>query len=138
MGDIEPRLSRVKIGFWILLVTLALSMLVLVLAPTLRNHVVPLSHSEVSDCINNLRNIEAAKNEWALINNKTTNDIPTWADIKDYIKRLERDKPYLKFEVDPESGLPKCPSGGIYVIGKVGEVPTCSLGSTITPNHILP
>jgi hypothetical protein len=88
--------------------------------------------SSANTCINNLRNIDIAKNEWALINHKRTNDLPTWEDIKPYLKN---DKPYFKF--DSKSNLPLCPSGGKYTIGKIGEPPTCSLGATVTPAHVL-
>ena len=87
-------------------------------------------------CINNLRIIDVAKNEWALINNKTTNDMPTWEDIKPYLERdPERNKTFVKF--DPKSNLPICPAGGIYTIGKIGAPPTCSLSNAIQP-HVLP
>jgi hypothetical protein len=90
-------------------------------------------YSSANVCINNLRNIDIAMNEWALINKKTTNDTPTWDDIKPYI---ERDKPYFKF--DPKSNLPVCPLGGTYRIGKIDEPPTCSLGTNVIPAHVLP
>jgi hypothetical protein len=76
-------------------------------------------------CINNLRQIDAAKNEWALENGKT-NCVVTENDIKPYIK------------LDSKGNLPKCPSGGKYTIGKIGENPTCSLGTNTYPPHVLP
>jgi hypothetical protein len=36
------------------------------------------------------------------------------------------------------NGIPKCPAGGTYTIGKVGEPPTCSLGTNVTPAHVFP
>jgi hypothetical protein len=72
-------------------------------------------------CINNLRQIDAAKQQWALENGKKTGDAVTEADIKPYIK------------LDADGNLPKCPAGGTYTIGKVGENPTCSI-----PGHELP
>jgi hypothetical protein len=72
-------------------------------------------------CINNLRQIDAAKNEWALEKNKKNGSDCTEADIKPYIK------------LDANRNLPKCPAGGTYTIGKVGEKPTCSI-----PGHVLP
>jgi hypothetical protein len=40
----------------------------------------------------------------------------------------------------PSNGnLPKCPAGGTYIIGRVGENPKCSIGTSSWPNsHILP
>ena len=66
-------------------------------------------------CINHLRQIDAAKNEWALENNKTTGAIPTAQDIAPYIK------------LDANGNIPSCPSGGTYTIGAVGESPSCSI-----------
>ena len=77
-------------------------------------------------CINNLRQIDAAKSEWALENGKTNGVVVTENDLKLYIK------------LDSKGNFPKCPQGGIYTIGKVGEKPTCSLGTTLGPPHVLP
>jgi DNA repair exonuclease SbcCD ATPase subunit len=79
------------------------------------------SLAERNTCINHLRQIDAAKNQWALENNKTTDAIPTAQDIAPYIK------------LDANGNIPGCPSGGIYAIGAVGVSPTCSI-----PGHVLP
>jgi len=72
-------------------------------------------------CINRLRQIDAAKNQWALENGKTDGAIPTAQDIAPYIK------------LDANGNIPGCPSGGTYTIGAVGVPPTCSI-----PGHALP
>jgi hypothetical protein len=72
-------------------------------------------------CINNLRMIEAAKQQWALENNKTAGAIPTAQDIAPYIK------------LDANGNIPGCPSGGTYTIGAVGESPSCSIHGTFQP-----
>jgi hypothetical protein len=69
-------------------------------------------------CINNLRQIDAAKKEWALENGKSGGDVPTAADLKPYFK---------------DGKFPTCPAGGIYTIGAVSNAPTCSI-----PGHALP
>lgn len=74
-----------------------------------------------NECINNLRQIDAAKNEFALENKKTNGYVVTEDDIKPYIK------------LDANGNLPKCPAGGKYVIGKVGESPTCSIDGHVLP-----
>jgi hypothetical protein len=126
----EPRITARKLFLFpiatLFCVCAAILIVVSVFPP--REH-----YSSANVCINNLRNIDLVKNEWALINKKTTNDTPTWEDIKPYI---QHDKPYFKF--DSKSSLPMCPLGGMYRIGKMGEPPTCSLGSNVTPAHILP
>jgi general secretion pathway protein G len=77
-------------------------------------------------CINNLRQVDGAKEQWALENGKTNGDtVVTENDIK----------PYLR--LDSKGNLPQCPSGGKYVIGRLNEPPTCSLGTNVTPAHVL-
>jgi hypothetical protein len=85
------------------------------------NRGMSLEVSQRNACINNLRQIDAAKNEFALEKGKTNGTVVTEDDIKPYIK------------LDADGNLPKCPSGGKYTIGKVGEKPTCS-----TAGHFLP
>jgi hypothetical protein len=73
-----------------------------------------------SACINNLRMIDGAKQQWALGNQKTNSDVPTWSDIQRYLGRGDLE-------------VPRCPSGGNYTLGAVSNAPTCSI-----PNHALP
>ena len=74
--------------------------------------------TQLNACINNLRQIDAAKQQWALENNKTASAVPTAQDL-------------LPYFVD---GLfPVCPSGGTYTINAVGVPPACSV-----PGHVLP
>jgi uncharacterized membrane protein YbaN (DUF454 family) len=68
-------------------------------------------------CINNLRQIDAAKNEWALEHQKKATDTPTQSDLLPYLKNRQ---------------WPKCPAGGTYTIGQDSVSPTCSV-----TNHIL-
>ena len=68
-------------------------------------------------CVNNLRQLDGAKQQWELENHKTTNDVPTLRDLQPYLAR-----PLV------------CPQGGTYTPGRVGELPGCSVGGS----HILP
>jgi len=70
-------------------------------------------------CINNLRRIDTAIQQWAIENHKTNSDIPTWKEITPY---LGQDMPEV----------PKCPLGGTYTLGQVDVPPTCSI-----PGHEL-
>ncbi len=74
-----------------------------------------------TDCINNLRQIDAAAYQWSLEEKKKKGDDITEANVKTYIK------------LDANGNMPKCPAGGKYSFGKVGESPTCSF-----PGHVLP
>ena len=71
-------------------------------------------------CIANLRQMQGAKDQWVTENHKTKDDIPSDADLfgPDLYVRTK----------------PRCPEGGVYSLGRVGEGPTCSLG---TRNHRL-
>lgn len=76
--------------------------------------------SQKNACINNLRQLDAAENEWALEKGKKTGDVCTEDDLKPYLRLIN-------------GQLPKCPQGGVYTINPVGQAPTCSI-----PGHALP
>ena len=110
---------------WIVIV-LVIGLLVVIAIP---NPIGPSRSSREwkgNECVNNLRQIDAAKNEWAWENGKTKGVVCTESDIKSYIK------------LDAKGNLPKCPLGGTYTIGKIGESPTCSLAKNYSPYHKLP
>ena len=66
-------------------------------------------------CVNNLRILEGAKEQWSLENHKGTNDVVTWGDVLPYLRNK-----------------PACPQGGTYLLGRVGELPRCSFGGAHT------
>lgn len=63
-------------------------------------------------CINNLRQIEAAKEQWALANKIATGDAVVESGIVEYIKGGK---------------LPRCPQGGKYTLNAIGENVQCSI-----------
>ena len=69
-----------------------------------------------ASCINNLRLLDHAKEQWAVAENKNNGDTPTMKDVLQYLRRM-----------------PVCPEGGTYTIGAVGTPPTCTI-----PGHRLP
>ena len=70
--------------------------------------------SAVNECANNLRAVEKAKQEWAMSNAVSNGTELRWEQISSAFPK----------------GLPVCPEGGKYELGKVGEPVTCS-----NPNH---
>ena len=78
---------------------------------------IKMKEMQVNACINNLRQIDAAMQQFALEHGLTETNIVTVDEIAPYLK-----EPSLQ-----------CPSGGTYKIGKMSEVPTCSI-----PGHTLP
>jgi type II secretory pathway pseudopilin PulG len=84
--------------------------------------------SQANACINNLRQIDAAINEWALENGKSTGNTVTGpSTVSAYIK------------LNSANSVPGCPAGGTYNTTSVGATPqvNCTL-STLTPAHKLP
>lgn len=67
--------------------------------------------SRMKACTENLIRLDAAKMQWALDNNITEDEVaPVMSDLA----------PYLPFE-------PRCPAGGTYTLGTLGEVPDCTI-----------
>jgi TolA-binding protein len=71
-----------------------------------------------NNCINNIRIIEAAKQQWATVNQKPPYTLVAVTDIT----------PYL-----PRNMMPVCPSGGSYTLNGVGVPPTCTVAGHALP-----
>jgi hypothetical protein len=78
-------------------------------------------NQNINACVNNLRLLDSAKQQWALEYKKQTTDTPGVEDLRPYLGR------------GPNGEMPTCPDGGTYTYGAVGEKPTCS-----NPAHVLP
>ena len=75
-----------------------------------------------STCINNLRLIDAAKEQYALENNVDIGGAVVATDVAPYLRG---------------NAMPTCPGSGTYTIDVVGTKPSCSL--TASPDlHVLP
>jgi len=68
-------------------------------------------------CVNNLRQIEAAKAQWALENQKPPGSLVGPPEIAPYM---------------PSKAMPVCPAGGVYTVNPVGIAPLCNI-----PGHTL-
>jgi RNA polymerase sigma factor (sigma-70 family) len=76
------------------------------------------SVEQMNMCINNMRQIDGAKQQWALENNKKAEDTPTLDDIQPYFGQRK---------------FPECPAHGAYTIGRVDEMPRCSVSEHVLP-----
>jgi general secretion pathway protein G len=74
--------------------------------------------AQTAMCVNNLRTIDFAKEQWAQENQKQPTDVPKPEDLNSLM-----DKPFSALT---------CPLGGKYTINSVGEKATCSV-----PGHKL-
>jgi hypothetical protein len=73
----------------------------------------PMHAALARNCIVTLKQIQQAKEVWALENRKTEKDLPAQSELfgpQGYMQKI-----------------PLCPQGGIYTIGSVGEPPRCSV-----------
>ncbi len=100
----------------------------LLAAIAIPNFVKARATSQTNICINNLRQIQGAVDQMAIergLHTGSTFNFP--ADIMPYLKASK------------SGWLPECPAGGTYGDGAIGMAnASCSLGSSVTPPHVLP
>ena len=68
------------------------------------------TQSQITVCINNLRQIDAAKEQWALMSMASTGAVVD-AEVNEYLRK----------------GRPECPGDGDYSYNNVGQNPTCTI-----------
>jgi len=115
--------TRNQSGFTLVEIMIVVAIIGLLAAIAIPNFVRARSTSQKNACINNLRQIDGAKQQWALENRQRSSVQPGQASIQVYLGR-------------GTAGLwPQEPTGGSYNIGVVSAQPTCS---TTGLGHDLP
>ncbi len=121
------RTSRAS-GFTLVEIMIVVAIIGLLAAIAIPNFVKARTTSQANACINNLRQIDGAKQQWALESKQSTDATPDLSDISVYMR---------------SSVL--CPAAGTktaftdsYTINAVSAKPTCAIGNALTPAHKLP
>ena len=114
-------------GFTLVEIMIVVAIIGLLAAIAIPNFVSARARAQANACINNLKQIDSAANEFALEKGKKTGDTINFpSDLTPYIK------------LNAAGSLPPCPAGGTYSDNSVGSQPQCSLGNTVTPGHVMP
>ena len=111
--QITKRRIRIRTadGFTLLEIMIIVALIGLLAAIAIPNFIKSRTRSAATACINNLRQIDDAKAQWALETHKISTALPVDADL--FGPGL-----YIKAK-------PICPGGGLYDLRTVGETALC-------------
>ena len=121
--------SSHKGGFTLVEIMIVVAIIGLLAAIAIPNFIRSRSKSQATACINNMRQIDSAVQQFAMEHGKAAGTSITYPDDL---------TPYIK--LNASSSIPGCPASGTYTLTLVGNIPSvlCSLSDTVSPPHILP
>jgi prepilin-type N-terminal cleavage/methylation domain-containing protein len=105
----------------VLIVVAILGILLAIAVPAFTN---ARNGARAKGCQYNLKQIYSAKERWAMDKNKSPDDVPVQADLTPYYTH----------------NVPICPAGGEYTLGRLQDIPICSIGGVRGEfdAHVLP
>jgi prepilin-type N-terminal cleavage/methylation domain-containing protein len=126
--SMQKKINRTA-GFTLVEIMIVVAIIGLLAAIAIPNFVKARTTSQQNACINNLRLVDAAKQQWALEQKKQTTSVPIGTDLQPYLGR------------GANGELPTCPVDSAntfatsYSVNEVGVSPQCLILPT---THILP
>ncbi len=131
--SMKNRIAR-KAGFTLVEIMIVVAIIGLLAAIAIPNFLKARATSQQNACINNLRQIDAAEQQWALETGQAPTATPTAANITPYLGRGAAGS--LQSVVCPLDPAKLFASS--YTMTTLGVPPTCAINGTgqVDPNHI--
>jgi prepilin-type N-terminal cleavage/methylation domain-containing protein len=112
------KINKTKQGFTLVEIMIVVAIIGLLAAIAIPNFVKARTTAQKNACIANLKQIDGAKEQWAIEAKKTEGDAPDTTAINAFLKN---------------SQAPTCPANGAaYTYNNVGTTPTCPNGATLS------
>jgi prepilin-type N-terminal cleavage/methylation domain-containing protein len=119
---VKKNLRRAFTLVEIMIVVLIIGILLAIAVP---NFVRAREASRAKACTANLKQIDSAKEQWAMDNRVSAGSAGPALSV------LVGSTSYIK-------STPECPSSGSYTVDNIGTNPACSVGGTGALGHVLP